>query len=170
MRHAGPVTGPKWEVPRHRNVQEWGGAEETADSGDRTEGKNGEGLQGLREANQSGPQLQIPGADNDGGGGQLASGDGKPGEGGEELGAAGKDIDQERGGQEGVRDVFQSGGTGGPTVRGGYVGADPTDREGAADLHAWGRAQDHREKFAERMGWEMVLPLSGRGHEGGGVY
>ena len=50
------------------------------------------------------------------------------------------------------------------------MGADPMDREGDGELHAWGRAQDNGETAAERVGWEMVLPLSGRGHERGGVY
>ena len=39
----------------------------TADGGDRAEGKHGEVLQGLQEANRNGHQFQIPGADNDGG-------------------------------------------------------------------------------------------------------
>ena len=40
------------------------------------------------------------------------------------------------------------------------MGADPTDREGAVELHARGRAKDHGETAAERVGWEMVLSLS----------
>ena len=148
-------------------MQEWGGAEETANGGDRTTRKYGDGLRDLREATRSGPQFQIPGADNDGGGRRLASGGRKPGEGAEELGTAGKDLEQGRGVQEGVGDVIQRGGAIGATVRGRDVGAEPTDREGAGELHAWGRAQDHRETSAERVGWEMVLPLSGGGHERG---
>ena len=66
--------------------------------------------------------------------------------------------------------VFKSGGATGATVWGGDVGADPTEREGAGKLHAWGRVQDHGETAAEKVGWEMVLPLSGGGHEGGRVY
>ena len=50
------------------------------------------------------------------------------------------------------------------------VGAEPMNREGAGQIHAWGRAKDHGETDAERAGWEMVLPFSGGGHEGGGVY
>ena len=68
MRHAGTVAGTKWEAPRHRDVQERGRTEETADSGDRAEGQHGEGLRGLRESNRNGHQVQITGADNDGGG------------------------------------------------------------------------------------------------------
>ena len=114
--------------------------------------------------------MAIPGADNDGGGRRLASGGGKPGEGAEELGTADTDPDQGRGGQEDIRDFLQSGGTTGATVRGGDVGVDPTNIEGVGQLHAWGRAKDHGETAAERVGWEMLLPLSGGGHEGGGVY
>ena len=80
--------------------------EGAADDGNRTEGEHGAGLRGLREANQSGLQFQIPGADNDGGGRRLASGGGKPGDGAEELGTVDKDIEQGRGGQEGVGDVL----------------------------------------------------------------
>ena len=50
------------------------------------------------------------------------------------------------------------------------MGADPTYREGDGKIYAWGRENDHRERAAERVGWEVVLPLSGRGHEVGGVY
>ena len=49
------------------------------------------------------------------------------------------------------------------------MGADTTDREGAGDLHARGRAQDHGETATERVGWEMVLPLYCGVHERGGV-
>ena len=100
-------------------------------NGVRTERNHGEGLRGLREANRSGIQLQIPGTDNNGGGQRLASSGGKPGEGEEDLGKADKDPEQGRGGQEGVRYVLQSGGTAGATVWSGDVGADPTDREGS---------------------------------------
>ena len=48
MRHAGPVADPQWETSRYRDVQEWGGAEDTATAGDRSAGKYGDGLQGLR--------------------------------------------------------------------------------------------------------------------------
>ena len=36
MQHAGPVAGTQQETPRHRDVQEKGGTEETADGGDRS--------------------------------------------------------------------------------------------------------------------------------------
>ena len=44
MQHAGPVAVPQWETQEHRNVQEWGGEEETATGGDRDTGKHGGGL------------------------------------------------------------------------------------------------------------------------------
>ena len=69
-------------------MHKWGGAEETANVGDQTARKHGDGLQGLWEATGSGPQFQKPGADNDGGGRRLARGSGKPVEGEEELGTA----------------------------------------------------------------------------------
>ena len=149
-------------------MQEWGGAKETPDGGDRTAGKHGEGLRGLRKANRSGPQFQIPGADNDGGGRRLASIGGKPSEGAEELGTADKDPEQGRGGQEGFWENFQSVGATGDTDPGGDMGADPTNREGTGQLHAQGRAQDHEDTAAERVRWEIVLPLSGGGHKGRG--
>ena len=123
-----------------------------------TEIKHGDGLRGLREATRSGPQFQIPGVDNDGGGRQLAISGGKPVEGEEELGTAETYPEQGRGGQEDIRDVFQSGDSTGAAVQGGDVGAYPTDREGAGKLYAWGREKDHRKTAAERVGWEVVLP------------
>ena len=44
MRHAGPTAGPKLEASQYRDVQEWGGAEETANGRDRTTRKYGDGL------------------------------------------------------------------------------------------------------------------------------
>ena len=67
MRHAGPMAGTQREAPHHRDVQERGGTEETADGGDRSEGQHREGLRGLQEANRNGHQVQITGANNDGG-------------------------------------------------------------------------------------------------------
>ena len=151
-------------------MQELGGAEETANDGDQTARKHGDGLRGLREETRSVPQFQITGADNDGGGRRLTSSGGKPSEGEEELGTAETDPEQGRGGKEDIRDVFKSGGSTGAVIRGRDVGADPTDREGAGQLYTWVRDKDHGETAAERVGWEVVLTLSGRGHEGGGVY
>ena len=50
------------------------------------------------------------------------------------------------------------------------MGDAPTDREGAKQLYAWVREKYHREIAAKRVGREVVLTLSGRGHEGGGIY
>ena len=49
------------------------------------------------------------------------------------------------------------------------MGADPTDKVGAGDFHAQGRAQDHGETAAKRVGWEMVLSLYEGGHARGRV-
>ena len=39
-------------------------------------------------------------------------------------------------------------------------------REGATELlHPWGGETDYREEAAERVGWEMFLPLTGGSHE-----
>ena len=71
------------------------------------------------------------------------------------------DPEQERGRQEDIGNVFQFGASTGAAVWGGEVGADPTDREGTGQLYALGRGQDHGETAAERVGQEVVLPLSG---------
>ena len=81
----------------------------------------------------------------------MASGGRKLGEGAEELGTSDTDTEQGRGGQETIRDVFQSGSTAGDTVWGGDVGADPTNREGVGLVHAWGRVMDHRKTAVERV-------------------
>ena len=44
MRHAGLVAVPKWEAQEHRDVQERGGEEEAATSGDGGTGEHGDGL------------------------------------------------------------------------------------------------------------------------------
>ena len=49
---------------------------------------------------------------------------------------------------------------------GGDVGGDAKNGAGAELLHAWGRETDHGETSAERVGLEIVLPLTGGGHEG----
>ena len=86
------------------------------------------------------------------------------------MGTADKDPEQGRGGQDGIREVLQSGGAKGATVWGGDVDEDPTNIEGDGQLHERFRAQYHGETAAERVGWEMVLTLSGGGHAGGRVY
>ena len=64
--HAGPVADPQWETSGYRDVQEWGGAEETATGGDRAAGKHGDGLRGLWETTRGGTKFQLPGENNDG--------------------------------------------------------------------------------------------------------
>ena len=49
MRNSGPVAYPQWETSQYRDVQGWGGAEETATGGDRAAGKHRDGLRVLRE-------------------------------------------------------------------------------------------------------------------------
>ena len=66
---------------------------------------------------------------------------------------ADKDPEPGRGEQEDIRDVLQSSGATGATVQGGDMGDDPTNREGAGQLHAWGHVKDHGETVAERLGW-----------------
>ena len=75
----------------------------------------------------------------------MAGGDGKLSKGAEELGTYGNYLEQGRGRQESVGKLLQGGGTVGSTVWGGDVGDDPTYIAGAGELHARGRAQDHRE-------------------------
>ena len=41
---------------------------------------------------------------------------------------------------------------------------------GAELLHSWGSETDYRETAAERVGLEMVLPLTGGSHEGSRVH
>ena len=44
MRHASPMVDPQWETSGDRDVQEWGGEEETATGGEKAAGKHGDGL------------------------------------------------------------------------------------------------------------------------------
>ena len=46
------------------------------------------------------------------------------------------------------------------------MGGDAKNRAGVELIHAWDRETDHMEIAAERLGRDMVLPLSGGGHEG----
>ena len=99
----------------------------------------------------------------------MSSSGRKPGEGAEVLGTAETDTEQGRGGKDNLRDLFKSGSTTSATVWGGDVGDIPTNREGVGLVHAWGCATDHGETAVERVGREMVLPLSDGGHEVGGI-
>ena len=46
------------------------------------------------------------------------------------------------------------------------MGVDSKNREGVGLVHVWDRETHHGETAAERVGWEMVLPLPVGGHEG----
>ena len=46
------------------------------------------------------------------------------------------------------------------------MGGGAKNGAGAELLHAWGRETYHGGTATERLGWEMVLPLPGGGHEG----
>ena len=87
----------------------------------------------------------------------------------EELGTAEADTEQGRGRQESVRKCFQGGSPKGAAVWGRDVGVDAKNIEGVGLVHAWGRETDHGETAADRVGWEMVLPFPGGGHEGSGT-
>ena len=82
----------------------------------------------------------------------MVSGGGKHGEGVEELGTDETDNEQGRGGQENIGKCFQGGSSTGAAVWGGDVGVESKNREGVGLIHAWGRATDHGETAAERVG------------------
>ena len=48
------------------------------------------------------------------------------------------------------------------------MGGVPDDGAGAERIYPWGDEKDHRQTAAEREGWEVALPLTRGGHEGGG--
>ena len=48
------------------------------------------------------------------------------------------------------------------------MGGVPDNGAGVDRVHTWGGETDNRQTTAEREGWELVLPLIGGGHEGGG--
>ena len=56
----------------------------------------------------------------------------------------------------------------GAAVWGGDMGGVPDDRAGAERISPWGGEKAHRQTSAEREGWEVALPLTRGGHEGGG--
>ena len=41
---------------------------------------------------------------------------------------------------------------------------------GTERVHTWGGEADYRKATEEREGWEVVLPLTGGGHEGSGAH
>ena len=50
------------------------------------------------------------------------------------------------------------------------MGVDSKNIEGVGLVHVWGCEMNHGETAAEKVGWEMVLPLPGEGHEGSRIY
>ena len=49
------------------------------------------------------------------------------------------------------------------------MGGVPKNGEGTERVHTWGGETANRKATAERVGREVVLPLTGGGHEGGGA-
>ena len=45
----------------------------------------------------------------------------------------------------------------------------PDDGAGVERIYTWGGKTPNRQTTAEREGWEVVLSLTGGGHEGGGT-
>ena len=50
------------------------------------------------------------------------------------------------------------------------MGGDPDNGASTERIHPWGGEMDYRKATAEREGWEVVLPLTGGGHEGSGAH
>ena len=50
------------------------------------------------------------------------------------------------------------------------MGGVPNDGAGAERFYTWGGEETHRQTTAEGEGWEVALPLTGGGHEGGGTH
>ena len=50
------------------------------------------------------------------------------------------------------------------------MGGVPKDGEGTERIHTWGGETANRKATAERVVWEVVLSLTGGGHEGGGAH
>ena len=69
-----------------------------------------------------------------------------------------------------VGEFLQVSGPAGATVWGGDVGGVAKNGVGAELPHPWVSETDYREAAAERVGWEMVLPLTGRSHEASRVH
>ena len=49
------------------------------------------------------------------------------------------------------------------------MGGVPKNGEGTECIHTWGGETANWKATTERVGWEVVLPLTGGGHEGGGL-
>ena len=50
------------------------------------------------------------------------------------------------------------------------MGGVPDNGEGTERVYTWGGETSNRTATTERAGWEVVLPLTGGGHEGGGAH
>ena len=50
------------------------------------------------------------------------------------------------------------------------MGGVPENGEGTERVHTWGGETANRKTTAERVGWEVVLTLTGGGYEGGGSH
>ena len=50
------------------------------------------------------------------------------------------------------------------------MGGVPENGAGTERVHPWRGKTDNRKTTAEREGWEVVLPLTGGGHEGSGSH
>ena len=50
------------------------------------------------------------------------------------------------------------------------MGGVPENGEGTEHVHTWDGETANRKTTAEREGWEVVLPLTGGGHEGSGSH
>ena len=50
------------------------------------------------------------------------------------------------------------------------MGGVPENGEGTERVYTWGGDTANRKTTAEREGWEVVLSLTGGGHEGGGAH
>ena len=94
----------------------------------------------------------------------------KPGKGKEELGKTAADPQQGGSNKSSVGEFLQGSGPAGATVWGGDVGGVAKNGAGAELLHPWDSKTDYREEAAERVGWEMFLPLTGGIHEGSRVH
>ena len=50
------------------------------------------------------------------------------------------------------------------------MGGVPENGEGTERIHTWGGETANWKTTAERVGWEVVLPLTGGSYEGGGTH
>ena len=50
------------------------------------------------------------------------------------------------------------------------MGGVPDDGAGSERIYTWGGETANWQTTAEREGWEVVLPLTGGGNEGGGSH